>query len=73
MIDVILNILTDKGSNSTSFESELKRIPNIGEAFNYISRNNIYYYGEITKVETCKNDRTNEEIVHIDVKLFNTN
>lgn len=73
MIDVIINILTDTGSFSTKFITNIKRIPNIGEAFEYISQNGLFYYGEVTRVETSKNDKTNEEKVYINVKLFKTN
>lgn len=62
--------IESKNDTELRFTTELKRIPNIGEYFEYASEDNCHYYGEIIKVETFKDDCENEEEIYITINEF---
>ena len=62
--------IEDLDDTDLRFTTELQRIPNIGEYFEYSSEDKHHYYGEIIKVETFKDDCNNVERIYITINEF---
>lgn len=56
--------------SESNFTTQLQRVPNIGEYFEYTSGGKVFYYGEVTKVETFKDDCQNEEKIFVTIREF---
>lgn len=75
-MEVRLIILLNEGHrekesrSERGFTTQLQRVPNIGEYFEYTSGDKIFYYGEVTKVETFKDDGKCVEHLYITIKEF---
>ena len=75
-MEVQLEIIIKKNNSESGsiceivFTTELHRIPNIGENFEYRYNKEISYYGEVIRVETYKDDFKCKEHVYVTIKEF---
>ena len=62
--------IEDLDDTDLRFTTQLQRVPNIGEYFEYTSGDKTFYYGEVIKVETFKDDGKCVEHLYVTIKEF---
>ena len=60
----------DYRHSERDFTTELQRVPNIDESFEYTYDGKTNYYGEVIRIETYKDDLKCVEHLYVTIKEF---